>query len=182
MSLPDKHRTARYESLPKGLKAKAEAIINKKFGLREGRKAKVEGKPFFANGVTPVTVFDGTIDALNSTALADGRFRGISPGIESYGIKPKRLHYNWHRREFAVLTICPRCRFENVNSYAEEQLPSGRDSHMISGMCMSCKVYIDTLIDSRDCWNAVHIAERDMAGKSAQIDPWVFGKDFNTRF
>lgn len=34
MSLPKEFHTPRYESLPKGLKARADAIINKKFGLK----------------------------------------------------------------------------------------------------------------------------------------------------
>lgn len=43
MSLPDKHRTARYESLQGGLKAKAEAIIKKKFGLDLKEKMDADG-------------------------------------------------------------------------------------------------------------------------------------------
>lgn len=44
MSVPSVHSTPKLESLPKGLRAKAEAIINKKFGLKTETVAKQQKK------------------------------------------------------------------------------------------------------------------------------------------
>lgn len=187
MSLPQEYTTPSFESLPEDLKARAEKIILAAHSKSVVKKATVKDKTFVANGVDPIAHVDfanikETVAAINGNFIqeftpipTDDFFRGKKEyPMTQYRVRPIEVIYFWDGKQFSVETQCPNCRFVDRARYSESQLPSSRKSHVMPRHCMGCGSFMDVMIESRECWDAVHRSERDISRKSIdRTEAWI---------
>lgn len=122
MSLPEEYRTARYKSLPQGLMAEAEAIIKKKFGIKEEKKSVVKTIEKAVNGMNAKFIQEYTpIDMAHF--YNDPR---MMPVLRLVDVK-----YHSDMDAFLVRVQCRACGVVHTNSVTFD----GRDGYTRAYTC-----------------------------------------------
>jgi hypothetical protein len=128
MKLPEIHRTARYKSLPKGLKAKADAIIKKKFGIKDVKK---------------VPKKDHLLDHINKDMM-NGMWEVPTPRYAEGVIR--RIHHRADRLDAVAEVQCMGCGRIEIRTIDERQLGHG---YRRVDIC-NCGCHVETRITRED--------------------------------